>query len=761
MTDHPFEESAGEQNAHASSSFSEVPAERKAALLSGRTFWETESLEEAGIRPVVMADGPYGLRHQSGRHDNLALFESDPATCFPPGVAIGSSWDPGTAARLGSALGKEAAARRIDVVLGPGVNIKRSPLCGRNFEYYSEDPHISGVLGAAFVRSLQAEGPGASVKHFAVNNQETNRQTISADVDERTLREIYLPAFEQVVTQARPATVMSSYNKINGVYASENRWLLTELLRGEWGFDGLVVSDWSAVTDRVAALKAGLDLEMPGGDMGHDADVIEALRAGAVTEEDIDAAVARLRTLAARELPAGGDVDYDAHHELARELAAECAVLLRNEHGVLPIRGGAHVAVIGAFAEHPRYQGGGSAHVNAIRVDQPLEEIRAIADEIGAMVAYAQGFALDGPENEELREEAIQTALDADVAVVFAGLTEARESEGIDRETIGLPADQVKLIRAVAAAARRTVVVLSNGGVVSLEGWHDEVDAILEGFLLGQGGGHAIAEILFGRVNPSGRLAETIPLRLEDHPSWLNFPGEQGHVRYGEGVLVGYRYFTTADAPVRYPFGHGLSYTAFETGDLVVEQTGPDSAVAQVRVTNTGDRAGKHVVQVYVSTGAGPVRRPLRELRGFAKVALQPGETAAVEIELPRRAFAYWNVAAQDWVVAGGEHRVQVCADAATVLAEAALILEGDRVAIELTLDTPVGAWFEHPDVGARTKRTLGLEGAPITEEQLAMVASMTMRQFIGISGLDISTDALEELMDVSRGGRPAPSPAG
>jgi beta-glucosidase len=589
------------------------------------------------------------------------------------------------------------------------------------------------------------------VKHFAANNQETNRQTISSDVDERTLREIYLPAFERIITEAQPATVMASYNKINGVYASENRWLLTQVLREEWGFEGVVVSDWGAVADRVAALKAGLDLEMPGGALGHDHDVLAALRSGTVSEAEIDASVARIAALARRKTPAKSEVDHDAHHRVVQELAEDCVVLLRNDRQVLPLPDGVHLAVIGAFAEQPRYQGGGSAHVHATRVDQPLAEIRALAAEKGVTVTYASGFLVDGPRDEKLLSAAVAIAGRADIAVVFAGLSEQRESEGFDRDTIDLPLEQVEVIRAVAAAARRTVVVLANGGIVSLEGWHDEVDAILEGFLLGQGGGRALANILFGRANPSGHLAESIPLRLQDHPSWLNFPGEQGHVWYGEGVLVGYRYFSTAEVPVRYPFGHGLTYTTFETRALRVTRTGEASVTVSVEVANTGDRAGKHVVQVYVSTDAGPVRRPLRELRGFAKVLLAPGETRTVEIELGRRAFAYWDIAVGNWVVAQGDYRVEVCADAATVLQSSTITLAGDRVAAALTLDTPVGAWFEHPAVGARVMDTLGLTGAPVTKEQLAMIASMTMRQFIGISGLPISSETLEELMVLSR----------
>jgi beta-glucosidase len=679
------------------------------------------------------------------------MYESDPATCFPPGVAIGSSWDPKVAARLGSALGMEALAQGVHIVLGPGINIKRAPLCGRNFEYYSEDPHLTGVLGSAFTRALQAEGPGVSVKHFAANNQETNRQTISSDVDERTLREIYLPAFERVVTEAQPATVMASYNKINGVFASENRWLLTDLLRGEWGFTGAVVSDWNAVTHRVDSLHAGLDLEMPGGSAGHDDDIRAALRSGEVVEADLDISVARLAALAKYIPAATADVDYDAHHQIARDLAADCAVLLRNENKVLPILSNVRLAVIGEFAESLRYQGGGSAHVNATRTDQPLEAIRAIAEERGVSVDYARGFVIDGTEDSSLVTAAVHTAGQSDVAIIFAGLDELAESEGIDRPNIDLPANQVELIKAVAAVAPRTVVVLSNGGVVSLEGWHDDVDAILEGFLLGQGGGHAIADILFGRTNPSGHLAESIPLRLQDHPSSLNFPGERGHVRYGEGVMVGYRYFTTFDSPVRYPFGHGLTYTTFATSAPHVQVTASEEISVSLEVTNTGKRAGKHVVQVYIATDAGPVKRPARELRGFDKVYLEPGETETVIIDLPRRAFEYWDIQYGRWVLAPGEYSIQVCQDATAVLHEAHITLTGDKLVTELTMETPLAEWFEHPQVGAQVNDALGFTGAEISPEHLAMMASMTMTQFISISGIPVPAETLARLMRDSR----------
>ncbi|ABS04005.1 beta-glucosidase [Kineococcus radiotolerans] len=732
----------------------QVDLARKVRLLSGRDFWATEDLPEAGVRGVRTADGPNGLRHQSGRHDHLAMFESDPATCFPPAVAVGSSWDPKLASRLGTALGWEAAVQGVDVVLGPGVNIKRSPLCGRNFEYYSEDPLLSGVLGAAFAKHVQAQGVGVSVKHFAANNQETNRQTISAEVDDRTLREIYLPAFERVVREAQPATVMAAYNKINGVFASQNHWLLTQVLRQEWGFDGVVLSDWNGIVDRVAALRAGLDLEMPGGSAGRDEEVLQAVRSGALDEAVVDRSAARVAGLdrwRADDLDRPGYVDVEAHHDLARDLAAQCAVLLRNEDATLPLSPGGRIAVIGHLAGEPRLQGGGSAHVNPYRIDVPLEEIRLLAQQRGSDVTYASGYLLDQPSPEHLLAEAIEAAAAADVAVVFAGLSERRESEGVDRVDLDLPRDQVEVIRAVAQVAPRTVVVLSNGGIVSLEGWHDEVQAVLETFVLGQGGGRAVAELLFGLRNPSGHLAESIPLRLADHASVLNFPGEQGHVRYGEGVFVGYRQFTTFDTPLRYPFGYGLSYTTFDTTALDVQVTGPDTAALSVQVRNSGDVAGQHVVQVYVSTVAGPVRRPVRELRAFTKIALQAGETRTVRLELPRRAFAYWDVDVDAWVVAPGTYAVQVCADAATVLTESVIELSGDVVAREVGLDSTVGDWLDHPHIGERTLSLLGFGQAVISAEHLLMVRSMTMRQFVTISGLDVPAERLAALSDTTR----------
>jgi beta-glucosidase len=722
--------------------------QQKASLLSGRDFWSTTPIDDADVPSIVLTDGPHGVRHQDGTADHLGINASTPATCFPPAVAVGSSWDPDVASRIGAALGREARALGVSVLLGPGINIKRSPLCGRNFEYYSEDPYLSGVLGAAQVRAQQAQGVGASVKHFAVNNQETERMRVSADVDDRTLRELYLPAFEKVVTEAQPATVMCAYNKINGVYASQHRWLLTDLLRDEWRFTGVVVSDWGAVNDRVAALAAGLDLEMPGTGGTTDQQIVDAVRSGALDEAVVDEAVRRVLALIEAYPGPSGTFDADEHHALARTLAAECAVLLKNDNHALPLAATADVAVIGEFAAIPRYQGSGSSRINPTRVDAALDEIRARAANVRHVASFDTA-------------EAVAAARAADVAVVFAGLDDAEESEGFDRTTLDLPAEQVEVIRAVAGVARRTVVVLANGGVVSLEGWHDRVDAILEGFLLGQAGGGAIADLLFGAVNPSGHLAETIPMRLQDNPSYLNFPGEQQHVRYGEGVMVGYRHYESVAAPVRYPFGHGLSYTTFATRAVTVEVTGADSAIVTVTVENTGDRPGKHVVQVYVATDAGPVRRPVRELRAFTKIALEPGEQRTVTLPLDRRSFAYWDIQHGRWVVAPGTYRIQVGENAATVIVEAGIDLAGEIIVAELSLDSAVADWFAHPVAGPALMQGMAAAMTPgqqaeaaQQQDQLRMVESMPMRQFVGFIGNAIPIAALEQLVEVSKAAR-------
>jgi len=730
----------------------------KAALLSGRDFWSTRA--SAGVASMVMVDGPHGVRRQDGTADNLGFNDSLPSTCFPPGVAMGSTWDPALIREIGVALGEEARALTVNMLLGPAINIKRSPLGGRTFEYLSEDPLLTGILATEYVRGVQSTGVGTSLKHFAVNSQETDRMRVSAEVDPRALREIYLPAFERVVKDAAPTSVMSAYNAINGVFASENRWLLTELLRDEWGFDGLVVSDWGAIKDRVEALQAGLDLEMPGtGDEGTDA-ILQAVRDGRLDRAVIEQAAARLAALVERtRLPEESSTfDEAAHHALARRAAGAAIVLLRNENQTLPLRAGQKVAVLGALAVEPQYQGGGSSHVNPTRLDIPLDELRAALGEQN--VSYAPGYAADG-DPVRLRLDAAEAAEAADVAVVFVGLSEKDQSEGFDRTDIDLPDAHVALIDAVAGRAARTVVVLSNGGVVTLEPWHDSVDAIVEGWALGQAVGGALADVLTGTVNPSGRLAESVPHRLQDTPSYLAFPGENEVVRYGEGVFVGYRYYTSADQPVRYPFGHGLSYTTFSHKALEVVATGPDHAVVRVTVRNTGAIAGADVVQFYVSPADSPVRRPVRELAAFQKVWLQPGEARTVELTLERRAFAYWDTVKDRWRVQPGTYGLEVGRSSADITVSVPLELEGDTDRPEpLSLDSTVGEWFGHPTVGPALMHAMMANATP---EQLAaaddngnmlkMVESMPMGQFARFPGVEIPDEALEQLVALSLAG--------
>ncbi|WP_374313383.1 family 78 glycoside hydrolase catalytic domain [Microbacterium sp.] len=727
----------------------------KASLLSGRDFWSTR--ESDGVPSMVMVDGPHGVRRQSGTADNLGFNESLPSTCFPTGAAMGSTWDRSLMREVGAALGAEARALSVNMLLGPAINIKRSPLGGRTFEYLSEDPLLTGVLATEYVHGVQSTGVGTSVKHFAVNSQETDRMRVSAEVDERTLREIYLPAFERVVKNAAPTSVMSAYNAINGVFASENRWLLTDLLRDEWGFDGVVVSDWGAIKDRVEALRAGLDLEMPGtGDDGTDA-ILTAVREGRLDRTVVERAANRVAALA-QKTQAPDDpliLDADAHHELARRAAASGIVLLRNEHQTLPLRRGQNVAVLGELAADPQFQGGGSSHVNPTRLDIPLEHLRTA---LGAdAVSYAPGYSSTG-ESTSLRDEAVDAAAAADVAVVFVGLYEKDQSEGFDRTTLDLPEDHVALIQAVAGRAGRTVVVLSNGGVVTLEPWHDAVDAIVEGWALGQAVGSALADVLTGAVNPSGRLAESIPHRLEDTSSFLNFPGENEVVRYGEGVFVGYRYDTTIGRPARYAFGHGLSYTTFEHDALQVSATGPDEAVVRLTVRNSGNVAGAVVVQVYVAGAPATVRRPRRELAGFEKVQLEPGESRIVEIALDRRAFAYWDVVKDRWWVQPGSYGVEIGRSSADITTAVSVTLEGDQDRPEaLTLESTVGQWFGHPVVGPALMQAMMANATP---EQLAaaedngnmlkMVESMPMGQFARFPGVEIPDAALDQLVALS-----------
>jgi len=731
----------------------DLSLEEKAALTSGADFWTTKAVDHAGIPSIMMTDGPHGLRKQAGASDHLGIADSVPATCFPPAVGLGSSWDVELAERVGEALGVESAIEDVAVILGPGINIKRSPLCGRNFEYVSEDPIVSGEIGAGLVRGIQSKGVGSSLKHFAANNQEWDRMRSSSDVDPRALREIYLRGFQRVVQDAQPWTVMCSYNRINGVYASEDPWLLTDVLRGEWGYDGVVVSDWGAVNDRVKGLPAGLDLEMPSSGGRTDRQIVDAVHAGDLDESAVDIAAGRVVDLVrkAQQRPAiEGPLDVEAHHALAREAAGRAIVLLKNNGGLLPLAPSAQIAVIGAFAETPRYQGAGSSNINPTRLDSALDGIREYAD---GDVAYAAGFTLDGSgDPDALRAEAVEAARTAEVAVVFLGLPAADESEGYDREHIDLPAAQLALLDEVVAANPRTVVVLSNGSVVALP-FAEKVPAIVEGWLLGQAGGSATADVLYGAVNPSGKLTETIPVRLEDNSAYGTFPGEFGHVRYGEGILVGYRWYDAKKLEVAYPFGHGLSYTTFSYGTATASVTESGDIRVGVPITNTGDRDGREVVQVYTSLPGSAVQRAPRELKAFASIAVAAGETVTAELIVRREDLAYWDIRVDEWIVESGAYTVEVAASSRDIRSTVTVDVAGDPLVLPLSMNSSVGEVMAHPVAGPIVQQALaGLlgDGAGIMasdEGMQKMMASFPIGRLAGFPGLPVTYEQVEELI--------------
>ncbi|MGV9334246.1 glycoside hydrolase family 3 C-terminal domain-containing protein [Nocardia sp. NPDC003726] len=730
----------------------DLAPQQRAALGSGADFWTTKAI--GSVTAVTMTDGPHGVRRQAGATDHLGSAESLPATCFPPAVGLAQSWDVDLVRRVGEALGREARALGVDVLLGPGVNIKRDPRGGRNFEYYSEDPSLTGLLGAAWVTGVQSTGVGASLKHFAANNAEHDRMRSSSDVDPRPLREIYLRAFAHIVRTARPWTVMCSYNRINGVHAAQNRWLLTDVLRGEWGFDGAVISDWGAVADRPASVTAGLDLEMPGGSGISDAQVLAAMAAGTLDPADVDRAARNVATLAAkvvagRELGRAVDTT-DEHHRLARAVAARCVVLLRNDRGLLPLTPGRSLAVIGEFAAEPRYQGGGSSHVNPTRLDVPLEEIRALAG--AAPVSYSRGFATadTGVGADALRAEAVAAARHADVAVVFLGSAAAQESEGFDRQHIELPAEQVELLAAVVRAQPETVVVLAHGGVVRLAPVAALAPAILDGGLLGQAGGGALADVLFGVVNPSGRLAETVPVRLQDTPAYLGFPGENSHVRYGEGLYVGYRWYDSRDMDVTYPFGHGLSYTTFEYSDLALAAE-PAGIAVRARVTNTGSRVGREVVQVYTALPGSAVSRPVRELKAVAVTAeLEPGASEEVSLLLRRDDLAYWETRVDRWIVEGGTYQVWAGASSRDLRIGGQVQLAGDDLRIPITAESTLGEAMADPAAAAALAEVFGGmsesmgDATALGVDMMRMIASIPLNR---LTGFGVDPEKLDALL--------------
>ena len=639
---------------------SQLTLEEKAGLCSGADFWHTKAVERLGIPASMVSDGPHGLRKQDEEVDHLGINDSIKAVCFPAASATAASFDREMLCRMGEAIGDSCQHEKLSVVLGPAVNIKRSPLCGRNFEYFSEDPYLAGQMASALIHGIQSRNVGTSIKHFAVNSQEHRRMSSSADVDERTLREIYFPAFETAVKQEQPWTVMCSYNRINGVFASENPWLLTEVLRGEWGFEGYVMSDWGAVSDRVAGVKAGLDLEMPASGGFNDRKIVEAVRSGKLDEAVVDQAVERILNIVYRFVEHAKPEtpwDKDAQHLLAAEVAADCMVLLKNEEGILPLSREDEIAFIGEFAEKPRFQGGGSSHINCFKTTSALEAAE------GLKIRYARGYSVaDDCATDEMIREAVEAARSARVAVVFAGLPDVYESEGYDRTHMRMPDCQNRLIEAVAAANPNTVVVLYNGSPVEMP-WIGSVKAVLEAYLGGQAVGLATVRVLFGEVNPSGKLPESFPKKLSDNPSYLFYGGEGDTAEYREGIFVGYRYYDRKETELLFPFGHGLSYTSFDFSDLRLSReriTDQESLTATVRVTNTGKRAGKTVVQLYVGDCESSVFRPVRELKGFDKVFLEPGESKDVSFTLDKRSFAYWNTKIHDWHVESGEFRIEI-----------------------------------------------------------------------------------------------------
>ena len=633
----------------------ELTLEEKCALLSGAETFKTRGMPKHGIPQIWLSDGPHGLRKQAGESDHLGLNPSVPATCFPTASAVANSWDAALGEEIGAALGEEAAAQEVSVVLGPGLNMKRNPLCGRSFEYFSEDPYLAGKLAAGYIRGIQSKGVAACPKHFAVNSQETRRMASDSIVDERTLREIYLTGFEIAVKEGHPRSIMSSYNLVNGTYANENKHLLMEILRGEWGFDGAVITDWGGSNDHALGVKNGSTLEMPapGGDSVRE--LLAAVESGKITESDIDARLSELLPLVfdtkAALDAAPREFDAAAHHALARRAAEESLVLLKNEGSLLPLAAGSKVAVIGDFAKNPRYQGAGSSMVNSTQVDVLLDKL--IDSELN-VIGYQQGFDRHGKPDAALQKSACELATQADTVILCMGLDEIAESEGLDRSNLRLAQNQVDLLQAVAAVNPKIVVVLYSGSVVETP-WLDNCQALLYAALGGQAGAGAVADALTGKVNPCGKLAETWPLAYADVPSAADFATRRKTVEYREGLYIGYRYFTTAEKAVRFPFGYGMSYTTFAYSDMAADEQG-----VSLTVTNTGSVAGTEIVQLYVAKKNSELFRPVRELKGFARVTLAPGEKQRITITLDDKAFRFWNVKANRWEIEGGEYELLV-----------------------------------------------------------------------------------------------------
>lgn len=736
---------------------SQMTLEEKASLCSGLDMWHTKPIERLGIPSIMMTDGPHGIRKQAGP----SFSDSVPATCFPTASCLASSWDRSLIERVGKAIGEECQAEGVSIILGPGANIKRSPLCGRNFEYFSEDPYLSSEMAKSHILGVQSQGVGTSLKHFAANNQEHRRHSIDEIIDERTLREIYLASFENAVKYAQPWTVMSAYNKINGKYCSENEFLLTKVLKEEWGHEGFVVSDWGAVDDRVSALMAGLELEMPSSHGINDKKIVEAVKSGKLPEEVLDRAVERLLKIIFKAIDnkkEGATYDKIVHHQLARDVAKECIVLLKNEDNILPLKKSGTIAIIGAFAKKPRFEGGGSSHVNPTMIDIPYDEIEKIVGN-EAKLLYAQGY---NPDNEEIDENLINEAKDvaqkADVAVIFAGLPDNYESEGYDRPHMGMPESHNRLISEVAEVQKNIVVVLFNGSPVEMP-WITKVKGLFEAYLPGQGGGNAIAELLFGIVNPCGKLAETFPQRLSHNPSFLNFPGEDDRVEYREGIFVGYRYYDKKGIEPLFPFGYGLSYTTFEYNGISIDKkeiNDNETVTVTVKVKNTGNVAGKEIVQLYVRDVQSSVIRPEKELKGFEKVELKPGEEKSVTFTLDKRAFAYYNVDIKDWYVETGDFEILVGSSSKDIrLKETVKVNSTTKIKKKFTRNTPIGDLLEDPVGSVIFKQIMEqvrqnvpfLAGAEVSPMMMAMFRYMPLRGLINFSRGAFTEEMLNEIL--------------
>ncbi len=664
--------------------------EEKASMCSGMNFWDTQAIEHLGIPKMMVTDGPHGLRKQTGSSDHLGILESVPATCFPSASATACSFDPSLLTEMGVAIGKECQKENVGVILGPGVNIKRSPLCGRNFEYFSEDPYLSGEMAKAHIQGVQSQGVGTSLKHFAANNQEHRRFSGDSVVDERTLREIYLVGFEKAVKEGKPATVMCAYNQLNGTYCAENSYLLSRILRDEWGFTGFVVSDWGAVNDRVASVVAGLELEMPATGAQNDKLIVQAVKQGTLNEDILDQAVERILRIVFKweqKKIANATVDMEENNQLARKIASESMVLLKNENNRLPLNKQANILFVGGFAEKPRYQGGGSSHIHSYKVTSALDAVSGMNN-----VTFAKGFDADtNTVDATLFNDAIEKAKRADVCVIFAGLPDSFESEGFDRSHMQLPSCQNQLIDEITQVQPKTIVVLHNGSPVEMP-WAHSVQGILEAHLGGQACGLAVTDLLFGDANPSGKLAESYPLRLQDNPSYLFYGGERDRTEYREGVFVGYRYYDKKDIEVLFPFGFGLSYTTFEYTNLKLDKKtikDDEKLIVTADIKNTGNCRGKEAVQLYVRNATGDVIRPDKELRGFAKVELNAGERKQVSFELSKRAFAYYSTTIKDWHVESGEYEILLAKSSHDiVLCEAVAVESTVQIPIEVTINT-------------------------------------------------------------------------